>query len=542
MIKANWFIRTDNSDIGPITEDQLIEGLLVNRWGQAKVRSENGKWQESYRLRKRFVELAGTGWYMRKASSTIGPLTQKAIQSLLKDDRYHDSEFRLGHDGEWRELNSIKTWQIPTSKRSTPNELPGKTLVGKVPCPHCWFEFSPSNVRWIASHSELRGDPKLGREALRRFSATRFNEAGDALDAKGQVCTKLACPRCHLEIPGPMLEMPPAFISVLGAPGSGKSYFLAAAVNALRNRLARDANIRWLEAAAGMNTVLGNYLQLLFANDNPEQLVALPKTEMEGELYRSIHLDNRDVWLPKPFPFAVSPNKNHVGFDDRRRISRTICLYDNAGEHFLPGYVNVDSFATNHLARSAVLVFLYDPTQHTQFRQELKRVSDDPQLQSSGRSFRQSSVLQEVVDRVRAHRGLAGTDPLGIPLVIVATKYDVWKAAAPNINLRENDLILSTPSGIGLNERLLEEVSGQTEAMINQFDPELAMVAESASDHLVYLPTSSIGVSPTFDEATQQLCVRPSELNPQWPDAALLYALNRIAPSLLPGGKVKRSR
>ena len=33
-----------------------------------------------------------------------------------------------------------------------------KTIV----CPHCWHEFAPADILWIAAHGDLRGDLVLG--------------------------------------------------------------------------------------------------------------------------------------------------------------------------------------------------------------------------------------------------------------------------------------------------------------------------------------------------------------------------------------------
>src|SRR5580693_7312311 len=100
-------------------------------------------------------------------------------------------------------------------------------LPTRVTCPHCWHRFPPEEIKWIAAHSDLAGDPLLGSDAPQRFLPSRFNVEGLAIDVKGVACQLLACPRCHLTVPRAVLEMEPLFVSVLGAPGSGKSYFLA---------------------------------------------------------------------------------------------------------------------------------------------------------------------------------------------------------------------------------------------------------------------------------------------------------------------------
>ena len=105
--------------------------------------------------------------------------------------------------------------------------LPGRLLT-EVTCPNCWLRFSPEKVLFVARHDALLGDSVVGSDAFRRFLPMRFTIEGDALDSHGQVCTQLACPRCHLELPRAHIEMPPLFFSIVGVPASGKSYFLAA--------------------------------------------------------------------------------------------------------------------------------------------------------------------------------------------------------------------------------------------------------------------------------------------------------------------------
>src|SRR5665213_1081852 len=51
-------------------------------------------------------------------------------------------------------------------------------LLPVVTCPHCWHQFPPSQILWVAQHSDLRGDPVLGPEQQRRFLASRFTPGG----------------------------------------------------------------------------------------------------------------------------------------------------------------------------------------------------------------------------------------------------------------------------------------------------------------------------------------------------------------------------
>src|ERR1700722_10073854 len=89
------------------------------------------------------------------------------------------------------------------------NESVAIPLVKRVTCPHCWVEFRPEQILWVAQHEELMGDPLLKEEPL------RF-------------------------LPTVLIENEVTFISIIGSAGSGKSNFLATMTWELRQRLAKD--------------------------------------------------------------------------------------------------------------------------------------------------------------------------------------------------------------------------------------------------------------------------------------------------------------
>ena len=69
---------------------------------------------------------------------------------------------------------------------------------------------------------------KLGHEVTCAGVGSDLSVIGHAIDARGLPCQDLACPRCHLIVPDVMLTAEPFFISILGTPGCGKSFYLAA--------------------------------------------------------------------------------------------------------------------------------------------------------------------------------------------------------------------------------------------------------------------------------------------------------------------------
>src|SRR4029077_19265472 len=117
----------------------------------------------------------------------------------------------------------------------------------------------PEQILWISSHANELGDLRLGCEEQIRFLPTRFDVAGNALDAEGFPCSRLACPRCHLEIPREILNTEQFFVSILGTPACGKSYFLTAMTWELRRVLPEYFALSFIDADTVANRTLNEY-------------------------------------------------------------------------------------------------------------------------------------------------------------------------------------------------------------------------------------------------------------------------------------------
>ncbi|MCH8830237.1 MAG: hypothetical protein IID45_11735 [Planctomycetes bacterium] len=331
-----------------------------------------------------------------------------------------------------------------------------------------------------------------------------------------------------------MLEMQPLFFSILGAPGSGKSYFLASMIWWLRRSLSKLFQLAFTDADSVSNQLLNSYEETLFLNPEPENLVALPKTEKEGDLYEGVRIRNRTIWCPKPFIFGLGPNNDHPFADRVEAAARAICLYDNAGEHFLPGGDSSGNEATRHLAVSQALFFVFDPTQHPIVRARCAETSDDPQLHDHGWTHRQDQILVEAYNRIKTHGGLGQGVKDKRPLIVVLSKYDAWCGLTGGKLLQLKHLLQKTASGRNaLDFSYLKKNSDRIREVFMQLTPELISAAESVSDDVIYIPVSSLGHSP---EVLEQggYGVRPAKIRPMWVQVPMIYALSRAAPHLVP--------
>lgn len=402
-----------------------------------------------------------------------------------------------------------------------------KSTRGDIVCPHCWHKFDVEDFLFIARHQDLIGDPVLGPEAQQRFLPSKFTPEGHAVDSAGLSCPDMACPRCRLRIPRAAAEMPPLFASIVGAPASGKSYFLTAMMWEMRNTLARNFAMAFTDTDAITNQIINDFEEELFLSSDPDELVALRKTELQGELYNQVILDGMVTNLLKPFMFSITPAEHHPDYEAvRERISRTLVLYDNAGEHFEPGMDSVDNPTTRHLIFSDTIFFLFDPTKDVRFR-KLCQGKTDPQLAKGSRVQRQEVLLTEMINRIEKYSGKRRRSKSKKKLIIIVPKCDIWLDLL-GYKLPEHpwkwdpeyrtcaldvDCIMSTSFSV---RALLEEVS-----------PELVASAESFTGEVLFLPNSALGTSPELGGDAGIFGVRPGDVKPFWIPVPMLYLFHR---------------
>ena len=408
-------------------------------------------------------------------------------------------------------------------------------LLQRTSCPHCWTVFAPEDVLWVSSHDALRGDDRLGSDALWRFLPSRFTVQGEAIDPQGLPCTDLACPKCHLSIPRAALEMEPYFVSVLGTPSSGKTFFLTAMTWELGRNLPGVFAVSYTNADPGTNLTLTSYEEKLFMNPEGHNLLTLRVLVEKTQATQKGHFDvvnygTQTVIYPRPFMYALKPSSSHANVGEAGRISRLLCLYDIAGEHCLPG--GESSFgvaATRHMASSHLLMFVFDPLQDTRFRDKALG-TDHRDLAATDKTYRQETVLHEAVARIRRYTGLAQTAKHDKPLVVVVSKSDAWA------HLVDSDIIaepwIRGRQHSGLHVSRVETTSLALRHLLLKYCPEIVHVAEDFADP-IYVPVSALGVQPVLHPTLGEPAVKPATIKPRWVTVPLLAGSREGLSSLI---------
>lgn len=423
--------------------------------------------------------------------------------------------------------------------------------LNRITCPHCWETFPPERMLWVAEHADLLGDPMLGGEEQQRFLPTRFSVNGDAIDARGFTCHDLACPKCHLNVPRSLVELEPFFMSIFGAPASGKSYFLASMTWQLRQILSAVFACSFSDADPVMNQQLNEYEESLFLNPKANQVLPLAslirKTEEQGDLYDTVSYGTQVVSYPRPFLFAMQPQQGHLNHSQTEKLGRVVCLYDNAGESFQPGKDKVSSPLTRHMALSRALMYVFDPTQDARFRKSMDNVDDTQgQAVNSSRLSRQEPILQEAAARIRRYAKLRQSEKHRRPLIIILTKYDAWShLMAPLVGEDDNSepwRVVAGQDGQKMHALDIPRIlrySTFARQLMQRVCPDIVAAAENFAQDVIYIPVSAVGWCTKSEGDTGQLAMRPSEAKPFWVTVPFLYSLYRCIPGLIPGLKSK---
>ena len=392
-----------------------------------------------------------------------------------------------------------------------------------VTCPHCWHEFPMENALYIACHPELLGDEVLGEAAQTRFSPTVLNEQNYAYDDRGMLCRDMACPRCHLKIPEIVISEKMDVISIVGAPASGKSYFITALTNMVRKNLPEFFGHSFCDADVSMNRVLNGYEDTLFNNISDDK-VALPKTELQGSDFSSqVRLNGININLPLPYIFTISKIHDNSG----NATKHNIVMYDNAGEHFQAGQDSVTNLATMHLIKSSLIMFLFDPFKDSDSIRDCKD-SDPQKTHIPGGRVNQGQILQEMINRIKKYRGMQSSEKSNQMLVVLVPKYDAWEGTFP-FDLKKTAFTYFNQGTYqySLNLTLINLVSYCTRQWLLKRAPDIVTSSESFFETVYFMPVSALGTSPDYDEKGDKIVIKPSKIKPIWVDVPMYLYLWR---------------
>jgi hypothetical protein len=290
---------------------------------------------------------------------------------------------------------------------------------------------------------------------------------------------------------------------------------------------------------AESNAIIHDYERSLFNQPTPESPVKLLKTDLVGDWYQDVFFDGVRKTLPKPFLYRLDPLRSHPALSRARAKAQVICIYDNAGESFEPGSEQEGSPVTRHMAKARGLLFVFDPTQETSFRNACRERSSDPQW-ADQRMSRQQTLFSEAMGRVLRFRGLQPTDRVDTPLVVALPKYDAWSFLLGDEPLPEPWRDVPLKGGAGsirvFDRPAVRRVSAACrEVLAKHAAPMLTRIEERCDpSRVLFVPVSATGCGPAGKDEEGKYYHRFGDIAPIWAEVPLLTLLNGAIPELVP--------
>lgn len=404
---------------------------------------------------------------------------------------------------------------------------------------------------WISRHDDLLGDPRLGRNEPLRFLPTTFNSKGNAYDPKGIECLDLACPHCHLFIPRSLLLYPVSYYAILGTPASGKSCFLACMAWTLRKTMIMRFGLDFGDTDPRLNKALHDYENALFLGHNRDipaamkDLIAKTQTTAH-DVHQNVFFEGQNTRLPRPMLFDIKPGTGLLAKSHKTDPTRVICLYDSAGESFMPDNKLDDKSldVTKYLAKAATVFFLYDPMQDGRFIDLMKKQGVALQ-EAPTTSNRQDIVLREAGARIRR---LDGADPFkgkNRVLMVLLAKWDCWQGLMKGIPDAPPMVDTQVGEPPALDMKIINHISQGMERLLLKVCPEIVSAARSFAQTVYFLPVSALGITPEFDKnhfadtGERRFNIVPNKIQPKWVELPMIMALARDSGAIpTMGGKV----
>ncbi|HLO42409.1 MAG TPA: hypothetical protein VK176_15410 [Phycisphaerales bacterium] len=420
-----------------------------------------------------------------------------------------------------------------------------KPGIRSIICPYCCHPFRSSDALAISRNSTLGRDRVVLDDQDRniRFLPSRFAENGNPLDPAGSECHEYACPECHLGLSRNNLVAEPNYFSLVGAPQSGKSFFLTASTWRLQTILLH-LRCSLLDASPRENTLLREYARRLFeSDDRTAPIEPLSPTDWRNPPNSvQVRIRNRTLRLLKPFQFLFRANKDWMAEAIERATAANgtppgrllnaaeygsqVLLYDNPGEdHLAQSSEGLDS--ASHMRFSKVLLFTLNPLGDRSLRarcdQSHPLVKNPPAIEVEPRCA-QNLVFSEAVRRIARLKGAGPAGSIGARVVVAVTKADLWPELYEQISTPLEYQGRGRPS---LPQEEIDRVSTQTKLLVRQAWPEFVDAADRADEAQAarFFPVSVL--KPSACRGDNPRVIRGEDVHPAWCEVPLLWSILR---------------
>lgn len=294
--------------------------------------------------------------------------------------------------------------------RRTYREFVNRASIGSELCPYCfdYFKMSATPFRCSTPVCKKEVDTVLAakwRDTAPKgkvLSGTSYSRARTCPDCKGETKARL-CPHCHQELPHTIGEFRNLVISLVGAKNAGKSHYLPALIENLRNVVGPDLRFQ----LQPLNEEATNRYNANYRDPLLKEHRLLPTTRSA--------LAEMNTRLPLVFRLAFYQTDRNGHRDTINLV--TLAFFDTAGED-----MNSDdtlAYVNKYIFRSDGIILLLDPLQLDFVRDR----AGSPALLPE-RDVETTDIVARLDRLIHAGRGIGADAPIEIPLAIALSKFD----------------------------------------------------------------------------------------------------------------------
>ena len=341
-------------------------------------------------------------------------------------------------------------------------------MLKKSICPFCFNYFRQPDYCCISP----RCCPP-GETVYRIPNAAPDRDGFVKCDKCKQTTQEKICPECGKRLPYNILKNPTKIISIVGAPNSGKSYFVGSLIRQLDS--------------SGIFSKLNGTSVLFAGKQSREEYEIRFRRRMDSHIPLDATKYADDIIAANP-PILMEFTNRKI-----KNAMYTISFFDAAGENFTDDAVL--SAITPYISHSEAIIFILDPRQIPDV--DAKVTSAIPNLPASNK-YPFTDILSNTINVIRNQGHITGV--IDIPICIAVSKWDLLINTP---GLIDPGFSVSKPPQIagGYDDAAINQASEEIKSLLNSWDPSITSLIDNnfnvdtskGKDKVRYFGFSAVG-------------------------------------------------
>lgn len=342
-------------------------------------------------------------------------------------------------------------------------------------CPFCFNEINLKTLNMRCSSISCLEPGKTEVHIIDRKKARVDRRGFGTCDICGRTTHKLVCDSCGHDLPDTIRESETKIISIIGAKGSGKSYFVAA----LLRQIMEDGLLSYINDSSTMFISDGREIYNKRYKKNMDDGVPLDGTRLVTNIVRDNPPVLAQITSAKPRGFGKG----------KSLVSYTYSFFDAAGESFSDPAVLAS--ITPYIAHSEAIIFILDPRQIPEVNKAVSAVM--PKLPPVSNDTYENTV-NSVADVIRNNKRLDSQKAIKVPVCVAFSKWDLLINTP---NLLPADFMINNPNTFsfrGFNPDIIRNSGEEIRSLLRQWAPGFLTTVEQQFEDVMYFGFSAWGM------------------------------------------------